>query len=58
MVLFFTGGAVIGILLLVVFIGMLSSKYGTLDDAATSAAIQGLTFIVLCGIAAMMMFKS
>ena len=52
----FVGGVVFGLLLLVAAYSFFSSRT-PLEDETTSLMIQAMTFIMLSGIAALMLFK-
>jgi hypothetical protein len=55
--LIFFGGVGVAIVLMVVTFGIATNAYGDLNDAATAVLFQGLIFMVLCGIAALLIFR-
>lgn len=55
--LIFFGGVGVAIVLMIAATGILTNAYGEMTDAASSVMLQGLIFMVLCGIAALLLFR-
>jgi hypothetical protein len=55
--LIFFGGVGVAIVLFIVAFGIATNTFGDLNDGATAVLIQCLIFMVLCGIAALLIFR-
>ena len=55
--LIFFGGVGAAIVLMIVATGIATNAYGEMNDAASAVMIQSLIFAVLCGIAALLIFR-
>lgn len=56
MIIFF-GGVAVAIILIIVAAGIIINAHGEMNDASSAVMIQALIFMVLCGIAALMIFR-
>jgi hypothetical protein len=56
MIIFF-GGVAVAIILMIAATGIITNAHGSMNDASSAVMIQALIFMVLCGIAALLIFR-